>query len=85
MPLIIEHNCGHETEVQTSSTQGRKERTKVPAMCPTCDAEADLLTCSRCGGQHTRAETTIIITANACLDPGCQQDRAEANRRIIPG
>ena len=92
MPLIIEHNCGHETKVNTTSTAGTLERTKVAAMCPPCEQKADQLTCTLCGNPHPAGESTIVMAANASAGAECLKDRRQldqeleqAKRRIIPG
>lgn len=70
--LTVVHNCGHETTftVSSGSPQPTGRKVAAPVMCPACEADADLLTCARCGQPHPR-EHCVIRPSSLAVGRDC--------------
>ena len=52
-------------------------------MCPDCEAEADLLQCAICKGDHTKEESVISIAAGGSAGRKCLEERASPAGYIL--
>ena len=57
--ITIEHSCGHRLNYVVRTPPPPERHVSVPVMCPECEHEANLLTCTVCGQQHSKEDCVL--------------------------
>lgn len=70
--ITITFDCGHENtyRITARGDDPPRQAMSVKALCPSCEAEADRLSCSACGQSH-RPEDLVITPANLAYGKDC--------------